>query len=111
MPKEITVKSKRYKCENCGATFNNLSHFHYCYLSEKEVCDKCGMKVQLYFGLNGDYDNYYVHKDFYNPSYITWDDAYINAYNEIEDEFFNKLKELNKKYLQNDENYLRKFLK
>lgn len=102
MPKEFEVKVKKYECENCGAFYENLSHFYKCYISDKEICDKCAKKVQLFRHDWGTYGTYYVHKDFYNPNYIKSNDTYIKMYNELEEEFYDKLKELNSKYLKGE---------
>lgn len=110
MAKEIEVKVKRIKCENCGSVYNNYKHFQSCKICGQEVCDNCSEKVKLY---NVDWDNwqddFLVHKTC-RRNHELWKDVYIQAIGYLQDKFYKKLDELNKNYLSENDEYMRKWV-
>ena len=78
--KEVQVKVTKYVCENCGAQHSKTSSLHKCYLTDKEICDKCGAYLPLIpteiYGDTLDYADAETHKELVAKEYTEnqWDE-------------------------------------
>ena len=108
--KEIEIKTKKYQCENCGATSSNMEMFSHCKICGKPICKKCGKEVEIY---KPDWDDMigdiYVCKDCYQYDYDLWAPVYIAKAKEYEEEYYKKLEELTIEYLKSNDNLMRKY--
>lgn len=106
--KEFNITQKRYKCDNCGATYSNPDNIKQCPITNKEICKKCGLIVENIFTVNynGDpYDFYFedknvlVHPSATQNQFDWWRDEYVQEVSKLQETFAKKLKELNTAYL------------
>ena len=102
--KEKEVKVKKYECENCGATYNSSTKYKIstCPITDKEICPKCSIIVQLYNPEKEHYENTRVHPSAVSDGYVLHDTEYYEAVENIKYEFCKKIEELNKDYLSNN---------
>ena len=101
--KEIEVKVKKYKCENCGKVHNITAAFRTCYLTGKELCTSCSIQLDdiVYYD-NGMYKEHGVCVDkslVKEYALEVYEDTYYNQVKKLEKEFLDKLKELNTQYI------------
>lgn len=108
--KEIEVKTKKYQCENCGATSSTQSMFSHCKICGKPICKKCGKEVSIY---KPDWDDMIdgicVCEKCYQPDYDFWMPVYIAKAKEYEEEFYKKLEKLTIEYLKSNDSLMRKY--
>lgn len=101
--KEVEVKVKKYKCENCGKVHNNKSVFRTCYLTGKELCTSCSVQLDdiVYY----DYGMYKERGVCVDKSLVSeyaldlYENTYYDQVEKLEKEFLDKLKELNTQYI------------
>lgn len=101
--KEIEVKVKKYKCENCGEVHNNKNVFRTCYLTGKELCTSCSVHLDdiVYYD-DGMYKEHGVYVDkslVLEYALDEYEDIYYDQVKKLEKEFLDKLKELNTQYI------------
>lgn len=99
--KEVEVKVKKYKCENCGAIHAKKDNILQCHITGKEICTKCAkyLKDIEYYdeeifpcrGIN-------VEANLVNID--TWStDLYLEKKYKLEEKFRKDIEELNTAYI------------
>ena len=103
--KEVQVKVTKYVCENCGAQHNKTSSLHKCYLTDKEICDKCGAYLPLIpveiYGDTLDYADVETEKHFVDKKYTEnqWDEErYWEVAKNVRSHYILMMQELNRAY-------------
>lgn len=109
--KEVKVTSTKYECENCGTKHSDEDKIYHCPLTNKEICDKCSVQVTIFDTEENLFGVIDVHPDCIKEGYDFWKWDYTDIVNYIREEANKKINEVTKKYLQNDGDYIRSYVR